>query len=35
MAELILRKLKGRVEEITELLTDLDKEIWAGWRDKH
>ena len=35
MAELILRKLKGRVEEITELLADLDKEIWAHYKDKH
>ena len=35
MAELILRGIKGRIEELTELLDDLDKQIWAGWKDKH
>ena len=35
MAELILRGIRGRIEEITELLDDLDKQIWAGYKDKH
>jgi hypothetical protein len=35
MAELILRGMKGRIEELTELLAMLDTEIWAGWKDKH
>jgi hypothetical protein len=34
MAVFVLRRLQGRVEEITELLGDLEKEIWAEYKDK-
>ena len=32
MAVFVLNGLKGRVDEITELLDDLEKEIWAQYR---
>jgi len=34
MAELILRGLKRRVDEITELISMLEKEIWKQYGDK-